>query len=390
MLRTILLISPVFVSLFWAIVLADHPKSHSVPRAFLGRFMLFPAAIYFTHFLYFAPLPATYPYFDAIFAYTSLLGFPMYYVYFRLLTVDKKFSLKAHGKYFIVAILVGTLYSVGVLLAPKAEYKVWLYNQTAYADNPHIRFLAAMRILGKITYLVQVVMTVIGNHFLLKKYGAKAEQYYSDIQDGKNTNARMLNYSMVALGIAAFIFGTLGRYSIVQHNWYIYSGWSVFSIILFYMGYMGFKQKPINPTFDSMDATDEQNQTFEFTTSVEQKIVHILEVEFEQKKVYLNSKLNIMDVVEAVGTNRTYVSLVINQKYNQNFCTFVNGYRIEELRRVIITNPEYTNETLAQCCGFGSLNSMKRAISFKTGLSMSDWRNQIIVPDNKLNSPLNQ
>ena len=379
--RVIFLMAPIYVCLFWAIVLAGNRKKYSISRNFLGRFMLFPLAIYFTHFLYFAPLPDIFPYFDAVFAYTSLLGFPMYYVYFRLLTVDEKFTLKAHGKYFIVAILVGTLYSVGVLLAPKNEYREWLYNQNAFADNPHIRFLAAMRIVGKITYLVQVIVTIIGNHILINKYSSKAEQYYSDIQDGKNNNARILNYSIIVLSVTAFIFGALGRYSLRHFDIYICIGWTIFSVVLFIIGYMGFKQKPINPTFESLYNNNEQDQANEIPVGVQKKLLHKLLHEFEHRKIYLNSQLNIMDVVEAVGTNRTYISLIINQQYNQNFCSFVNNYRIIELEKIVQEDPEILNEVLSERCGFGSVNSMKRAVAAKTDLSFAKWKKELLDSD---------
>ena len=99
-------------------------------------------------------------------------------------------------------------------------------------------------------------------------------------------------------------------------------------------------------------------------------------VEFEVNKIYLDNQLNILDVVQAVGTNRSYISTVINQQYNQNFCSFVNGFRLQELQRVYTQNPDYTNEVLAECCGFGSVSSLRRAVYAKTGLSVTEWKNQ--------------
>jgi len=378
MLKTIFLISPVFVSLLWATLLSENQKKYSASRVFLGRFMLLPLVVYFTHFLYHFPLPQLYRYFDPFFAYASLLVFPMYYIYFRLLTIDKSFSLKKHGKYLLPALLVGTLYAVGVFLTPKAEYEVWLYDQHAYNDNPHIQFLAAVRMVAKFTYLIQVVATVIGNSLLIKKYGANAEQYYSDIVDGKSNNVKALNYSIIAMSIVSFALGAMGRYFLLNNNWVIYFGWTIFSVILFIIGYLGFRQKPINPTFES-DSYISDNEVLELTNDAQKKILRKLEVEFEKKKIYLNSQLNIMDVVKILGTNRTTISNLINQQYNQNFCSFVNSYRIEELARVYAENPHFSNIQLAECCGFGSLNSLKRAVDAKTGLSLSEWKKQIHV-----------
>ena len=113
--------------------------------------------------------------------------------------------------------------------------------------------------------------------------------------------------------------------------------------------------------------------------NAQKKILDKLLKEFEEKKIYLNSELNILDVVKAVGTNRTYISSIINQQYNQNFCSFVNNYRIEELHRVYAENPYFTNEVLAECCGFGSLDSLKRAVFSKTDLSIFEWKKRQLL-----------
>ena len=381
MLRTIFLFSTIYVTLFWSILLAGRDKKYSAPRIFLSRIMLFPLVINICHFVYFAPLPDISPYFDIPMYYSSLMIFPLYHIYFRLLTVDEKFSFKTHGKYLIVGFLIVTIYSIAVILTPKNEYKIWLYNNTAFPNSAQIYFLSILRILCRITYLIQVVITVIGNSILIKKYGNKAEQYYSQIEDGKNNNAKLLNYTIILMSIAAFIFVGLGRYLLMSTDTLICVGWSIFSILYFVIAYLGFKQKPLNPTFEVLTAKEEQNQTLDITPAAQKKILTKLKVEFEQKKVYLNSQLNIMDVVAAIGTNRTYISMIINKQYNQNFCSFVNRYRIEELKKAYIENPSLSIEALAEKGGFGSMNSMKRAIYNKTGLSLSEWKSQQLLCD---------
>ena len=166
----------------------------------------------------------------------------------------------------------------------------------------------------------------------------------------------------------------------------IYSGWSIFSAMLYIIGYMGIKQKPVNPTFETVTNETAPVQKENELIGTQKKILHKIRIQFDERKIYLNSQLNIMDIVQEVGTNRTYISTIINQQYGQNFCTFVNNYRLEELERVIHQNHELNTETLAECCGFGSVNSLKRAIASKTGLSISEWKSQQLsiehpVPD---------
>ena len=52
------------------------------------------------------------------------------------------------------------------------------------------------------------------------------------------------------MSIAAFTFTALGRSYLMPQDTMIYVGWTVFSAMLYIIGYMGITQKAINPTFD--------------------------------------------------------------------------------------------------------------------------------------------
>ena len=379
MIRTIFLLAPIFVTLLWSITLAGNAKRFSHPRLYLGHFMLLPLVIYISHFLYFASYPSIYPYFDIILQSASLLVFPAYYVYFRLLTVDDSFSFKAHTRFFIVPIIVTIVYAVGVFFTPQIEYRAWLFDPNAYSQSPTIKFLTIMRSVIRIVYLIQVIVTVAGNYGLIKKYADRAEQFYSDMQDGKYNNAKRLNYSIIVMGVAAIIFTVLGRSFLTHQDVFISVGWTVFSGILFIIGYLGIKQKPINPSFDLSEEQEPAEQLSEISSSAKNKVLQNLIQQFEQNKLYLNNDLTIMDLVQVVGTNRTYISALINQRYKQNFCSYVNSFRIEALKELLLTNTAYTYEVLAESCGFGSVSSMRRAVSSSTGLSISEWKKTLIT-----------
>lgn len=52
---------------------------------------------------------------------------------------------------------------------------------------------------------------------------------------------------------------------------------------------------------------------------------------FANEKVYLNLKLNIVELAMAVGTNRTYISNYINQQLHTTFYEYVNKWRLTEI-----------------------------------------------------------
>ena len=372
MFRIIALLTPVFVSLFWAIILQTDRESHSIPRSFLAKFMLLMVLLFTVKFFNFEPLPDIYPYFDVIHKYAGCLIFPFYHIYFRLLTVDEKFSWKAHARFLILPSILVSIYGVGTFLTPGIEYKTWLFNKQAFPDSPQVQFLNIMSPMLNYYVEFQVIYYLIRNTILLRRYGNRAEQFYSDIEDGKYNNANMLNYMIVINAVVTIIC----YFIFLRHSWMIYIFPTIYAIYVYLVGYMGFKQKAINPTFDLISDTNAESSTEQVLPAVYSKLLQKLLVEFEVNKIYLNSQLNILDVVQAVGTNRSYISSVINQQYNQNFCSFVNNFRMQELLRVYAENPEYTNESLAEYCGFGSVSSLRRSVYAKTGLSITEWKNQ--------------
>ncbi len=380
MIHTLILLSPVYIALFWMIAFQTNKKNQSVPAKFLNIFMLIAVICFLGQYVFFAPHHDIFPYWEPFLAYFGSLAFPVYYIYFRLLTVDDKFSLKKHAKFLVVPLLIATVYTVGILLTPFEQYKAWLYNESLFPDSPDIQFLVVMRKIVKLTFMVLLVITYFLNKGLLKKYAYKAEQYYSDLQDGKNNNARIMNSLLVFISLSSLIAHIVGRKLLLPSETIQDIIWIIFAGSIYGIGYMGFTQKPINPTFEPAivieEATDKENADLNFSQEI---LLKKLLNAFEQEKIYLNSQLNINDIVLLIGTNRTYISNIINQKYNQNFCSFVNGYRLSELERILTANPYSNNKILSEQSGFGSFNSMKRAIESRTGQSMTEWKNNILT-----------
>lgn len=381
MLKHILLLIPVCVTIFWSIVLNTKPDTQSTPRLFLGKFMLFASVVYISHLLFFTPLPELYSYIDPFYQYASLMVYPLYHIYIRLLTVDLRFSFKIHARYLLVPTILFILYLFGILIAPVNDYNTWIYDRDF--NPPSIHFLNIIYPLIRFTFLVQVIYTIIGNYFLIKKHGYKAKQFYSDIEDSSTGKVNILNILMIITGLASLALGALGRDFFANETSLIAIASATFTTMLFIVGWIGDKQKTLNPTFGLQTTTANQIIELEdLSSAVQKEILHKILNLFDEKKCYLHSKLSIQDLAQTVGTNRTYISTVINQNFNQNFCAFVNNYRVTELENVIRLHPGYSNQLLAEACGFGSVDSMKRAVKAKTGLLFSTWKEQN-APDNK-------
>ena len=76
---------------------------------------------------------------------------------------------------------------------------------------------------------------------------------------------------------------------------------------------------------------------------------------FHTSKPYLNPKLTIMDIVEPLKSNRTYISKFVNQTYGMSFSSYVNLCRLLEMKRLLElpSNKGKSEAVLCQKAGFG-------------------------------------
>lgn len=380
MIKTILLLNPVYVTLFWAILLNISGRNASPSRTFLGKFMIFAGIVYFSHFIFYYPLKEIYPYIDPLYQFSSLIVYPLYYVYLRLLTVDEKFSWSIHWKFLTIPALLVLLYTTAIFIGGFDEFKTWILEKDTTPESPNLRYAKFILFLMRFLFVVQVLFLMIESSRLLKQYASKAEQFYSDIEDGKNRNVKLLNISMILTGIFSVIIASLGRDFFKNELTLIGFASVIFSSLLFVVGYMGYKQKSVYqlvPVLTENPESSINEEQIELEISGNILINKIIRL-FEEQRIYLNENLTIVDLANITGTNRTYISHIINQHYHQNFCTFVNNFRVEEVKRIILKDPSATNHILAERCGFSSADSLKRVIKNMTGMSVTELKSHLL------------
>jgi len=373
MIKTILLLTPVYVTLFWSILLNFHPGSSHAAKRFLGKFMLACVVIYMTHFLYYSNLLRFVHLFEPLYQLASLSVYPLFYIYFRLLFVEKYFSIRKHGVYLLAPILISLIYFIASASLPSDVFIQWLYRKGTLPDYAALKLLNLLLVLISVVYVGQVLFTVTANLRLIYSHRKKAKNYYSDFYEIRTLNVVILNVVLVVCGLSSIILSILGRGYFISEMMGITLASVIFSTMLFTIGWLGFRQKAVNPTFEEAPSQPEE-QPEEFQLDHRQQLMEKISNLFRKDRIHLNTKLTIQDVAQTVGTNRTYVSSIINQHYGVNFCTFVNNFRIEELEHMLKNHPELTNQLLAENCGFGSVDSLKRAVNAKTGLSVTQWK----------------
>jgi AraC-like DNA-binding protein/NADH:ubiquinone oxidoreductase subunit 6 (subunit J) len=154
------------------------------------------------------------------------------------------------------------------------------------------------------------------------------------------------------------------------------------SCVVFILGYEGLFQEEIFSTIYK-PGNDKEVKSKELLKSAEisneeeilsQKLIAFV----EEKKPYLDEELTLTKLAEQLGINRNQLSSVINNKFGCNFYTFINKYRVEEVKQLLVEpkNKAFTILSLAYQAGFPSKSSFQDIFKKLTGMTPSEYQNK--------------
>lgn len=102
----------------------------------------------------------------------------------------------------------------------------------------------------------------------------------------------------------------------------------------------------------------------------------------EKHQLYLKQNLNIEDFAKQVGIHYREVSSIINKHFDTNFFEFVNEYRVNKAKAMLL-DPACTEMTILDILlesGFNSKSAFHRFFKRYTGMSAAEFRKQNTAP----------
>lgn len=170
--------------------------------------------------------------------------------------------------------------------------------------------------------------------------------------------------------VLRFRMGTLDEQVAQTGHWWF---WVLLGIV-FVLGigvavWIFRSRKPHSPV-DTNAAEDSTSETS--NKSGEELMARICE-QVEQRKMYLDCSLKVADVAAVVGTNSRYVSDCIKASRGCTFTQFVNNYRIEQGKRLLLQQPDAKITSVALQSGFANETSFFRTFKSMTGMTPREW-----------------
>ncbi len=101
---------------------------------------------------------------------------------------------------------------------------------------------------------------------------------------------------------------------------------------------------------------------------------------FEEEHIYRKHNLSIRELAEILETNTTYLSTIINQRFELPFKALLNKYRVNEAR-IILETKQYahlTIEGIAEKVGYHSRSTFYNAFKEITGLTPTQYMNSMM------------
>lgn len=139
----------------------------------------------------------------------------------------------------------------------------------------------------------------------------------------------------------------------------------LYSLGVYFLSYKGYQLK-----ISSLDGSVFKNEDEQL--GVYSKIV----ADIVKEKSYLTADITLASIGKKHGLTSQKTSAIINQYAKRNFNDFINSYRIEEAKNLLVNTEfyRYTISSIAYDVGFNSLSTFNTAFKKFEGITPSQYR----------------
>lgn len=288
--------------------------------------------------------------------------------------------------WLLIPALSLTIFTIVIYLLMSPQEIEIFSNQILYRSRPisgELSTLIKLQILRmklfEVAFIAQLVLTIFFGLKHLIKLKEKVVAFYSYILKRKLSNITMPLLFLWFSGIAAMISNIIA-YNIVTDSPYILAlPFIIHSTAL--LGILYGKHQG-EYTLDNKNKTQlkavlitqEENNT-KLGSNYDELYVNMTRL-LKKEQVFKDTDLRLNDLAMMLGSNRTYVSRLINHRTNSNFSDYINSYRIVYAKKLLSSQEEeqLTLDEVALESGFSSLSSFYRVFTKMENTSPAKYR----------------
>ena len=211
--------------------------------------------------------------------------------------------------------------------------------------------------------------------WLLYRHQKNVKNIYSTTKGKDLKWLRILLISLSVVILANTIIEWLRNYfDLIPSNIGISVGYIFILLGLLYVGFNGIRQTTVFSFDESIQISKKISSEPLPHEDNHEDYLELLGF-IEKHKPYLDFELDLLSLSTQTGMKPRYLSQLINKESGQNFCDFINQFRIEEFKKRV-RDPDsksYTLLSIAYECGFNSKATFNRVFKNHTGITPSTF-----------------
>ncbi|MCT4589384.1 MAG: helix-turn-helix domain-containing protein [Carboxylicivirga sp.] len=219
---------------------------------------------------------------------------------------------------------------------------------------------------------------------LLKKHQKSVRSYYSNLEQLTLKWIKVI----VLIFLGFHVLWITEDLVVIQADWlgeYFAGISSMFTLfMIFWIGHNGFSQHEIftQKMFACCEEKipeESEEQSFNDIENNDNQLWVEIRNKIQTKQLFLDPKLNLRGLSEAIGMNEKEVSRLINQQENCNFYQFINRYRVEQFKKLLVSEraTQLSFMGLAYEAGFNSKSTFYSAFKAIEGITPKQFKDSI-------------
>ncbi|TJY38077.1 helix-turn-helix domain-containing protein [Pontimicrobium aquaticum] len=126
-------------------------------------------------------------------------------------------------------------------------------------------------------------------------------------------------------------------------------------------------------------AKKEKYENSKLSTEILDRNLRVIQSTINDNELFLDKNISLAKVAKKVKLSPRDVSLTINQATKQSFVDYINSYRIDTFKKLILkpSSKNYTMVALAESCGFKSSSAFYAAFKKQTGITPKQYKDNL-------------
>jgi AraC-like DNA-binding protein len=249
-------------------------------------------------------------------------------------------------------------------------------------DFAFMQFLNQHQRLINVFFWMSVVAQFSSYQFLIrKKWIAYQEFIKQEVSNKEGVDISWVRFFLIVF-LLINIFFLFSLFTAIHLD---YAAWQpkttalIFSLSVFALSYKGILQKELFQKVEESAEKITEPLPDTLPTKPDEELIGRLLNYMTEKKPYLDSELTLSSLAKDLSISRSQLSLLINERIGDNFYDFINKYRVEEVKKLMV-DPQVKNYNLlgiALEAGFKSKSTFNLIFKRFTGLTPTEYRKNL-------------